>query len=75
MTSSSYNEPNFPHKLLLGDTQISRFCKAFANNSSTNIKFSKTQLSKIVLLRKFIGRFLVPLLKTGLPLMKRYLNR
>ena len=30
-----YNdENNFPHKLLLTDTQVSRLCKAFENNSS-----------------------------------------
>ena len=37
----------FPYKLLLTDTQISKICKAFANGLSANIKFSKTQLSKI----------------------------
>ena len=38
---------NFPHKLLLTNTQVSRLRKAFANNSSANIKLSKTQLHKI----------------------------
>ena len=33
-----------PHKLLLADTQVLKLCKAFANDSSTNIKLSKTQL-------------------------------
>ena len=33
---------NFPHKLLLTNTQVSKICKAFANGSSVNIKFSKT---------------------------------
>ena len=42
------NETNFPHKLLLTDTQVSKICKAFANGSSANIKFPKIQLSKIV---------------------------
>ena len=42
------DETNFLHKLLLTDTQVSKICKAFANSSSVNIKFSKTQLSKIV---------------------------
>ena len=31
-------ERNFPHKLLLTNTQVSELCKAFANNSSANIK-------------------------------------
>ena len=36
------NETNFPHKLLLTNRQVSNFRKAFANNSSTDIKLSKT---------------------------------
>ena len=42
----SNDETNFPHKLLLTDTQVSKICKASANGSSAKIKFSKTQLSK-----------------------------
>ena len=38
----SNDENNFPHKLSLTNTQVSRLCKAFANNSSANIKSSKT---------------------------------
>ena len=37
----------FPRKLLLINTQVSRLHQAFANDSSANIKLSKTQLSKI----------------------------
>ena len=33
---------------MLTDTQVSRLCKVFVNGSAPNIKFSKTQLSKIV---------------------------
>ena len=44
------DETNFAHKLSLTDTQVSKIHKAFANGSSANLKFSKTQLSKIVLL-------------------------
>ena len=34
-----YNdENNFPHKLLLTNAQYSKLCKAFANDSSANIK-------------------------------------
>ena len=32
------DENNFPNKLLLTNTQISKFCKACANNSLANIK-------------------------------------
>ena len=38
---------NFSHKLLT-DTQVSRLRKSFANGLSANIKFSKTQLSKMI---------------------------
>ena len=41
-------EANFPHKLLFTDTQISRRCKAFANDSLANMKLSKTQLSRMM---------------------------
>ena len=60
----------FPHELLLTDRQVSSIRKAFANNSSINIKFSKTQLSKMILSGGFLGKILGPSLKTGLPLMK-----
>ena len=57
----------FHHKLLFTNTQVSKLRKAFANNSSANIKLSKMQLSKIVQSGGFLGRFLGPLLNTGLP--------
>ena len=47
LIGSSDDETNFPHKLLLTDTQVSKICKNFATCLSGNIKFSKTQLSKI----------------------------
>ena len=65
---------NNPHKLLLTNTQVLRLRKAFANNSSANIKLSKTQLHKIGQSGGFLGRLLGPLLKTGLPLMKNVLK-
>ena len=57
---------NFPHELLLTNTQVSKLHKTFANNSSANIKLSKTQLHKIEQWRGFLGRLLGSLLKTGL---------
>ena len=38
--SNSNDETNFAHKLLITNTQVSRLRKAFANNSSANIKLS-----------------------------------
>ena len=37
----SNEKTNFPHKLLT-DTQVSRLRKVFSNNSSANIKLSRT---------------------------------
>ena len=68
VVGDSNDENNFPHKLSLTDTQILKLRKIFANNSSANIKLSKTQLYKIGQWGGFLGRRLGPLLKTGLPL-------
>ena len=64
------NEANFPHKLLLTNRQVANLRKAFPNYLSTDIKLSKTQLSKMIQSAGFLGRLLCPLLKTGLPLIK-----
>ena len=74
IVSDSDDETNFRHKLLLTNTQVSRLCKAFANNSSANIKLSKTELSKIGQSGGFLSRLLGPLLKSGLSLMKNLLK-
>ena len=44
--------------------------KTFANNSSKDIKLSKTQIPKVVQSGVFLGRLLGLLLKVGLLLMK-----
>ena len=38
MVGGSEDGTNFPHKLLLTNTQISRICKAFVNGLSVNLK-------------------------------------
>ena len=47
VVGDSDNKNNFPHELLLTNTQVSKLCKAFANGSSAKIKLSKTQLHRI----------------------------
>ena len=74
MIGNSDDETNFLHKLLLTNRQVGNFRKAFANNSSTDIKLSKTQLSKMMQSGEFLGRLLGPFLKTGLPLMKNMIK-
>ena len=70
MVGNSNDNTNFTHKLLLTNRQVANIRKVFANHLSTDIKLSKTQLSKIIQSGGFLGRSLGPLLKTGLPLMK-----
>ena len=70
MIGNSDDETNFPHKLLLTNRQVANLRKAFSNHTSTDIKLSKTQLSKMIQLGGFRRRLLGPLLKTGLSLMK-----
>ena len=64
----SNDENNFPCESLLTNTQVSKLCKAFTNSSLLNVKLLEIQLHKIRQLVEFSGRFLGPLLKTGLPL-------
>ena len=68
------NETNFPLELLLTDRQISSLRRSFANNSSIDIKLSKTQWSKMIQSGGFLSRLLGPLLKTGLPLIKNVIK-
>ena len=64
------DETNFPHKLLPTNRQVANLRKAFANYLSSDVKLSKAQLFKMTESGGFLGRFLGPLLKTGLSLLK-----
>ena len=70
MVGNSNDNTNFPHELLLTNRQVANIRKAFAKNTSIDIKLSRTHLSKMKQSGGFLGRLLGPLLKTGLPLMK-----
>ena len=74
MIDNSNDESNFPHKLLLTNRQVANLRKAFKNYLSTDIKLSKTQLSKMIQSGGFLGRLLGPLLKTGLQLIKNVIK-
>ena len=74
MIGDSDDETNFPHELLLTGRQVSSILKAFSNNSSVDIKFSKTQLSKMIQSGGFLGKLLGSLLKTELPLIKNVIT-
>ena len=47
MIGDSDDKINFPHELLLTNRQVSNLRKAFADKSSTDIKLSKIQISKM----------------------------
>ena len=68
MVVNSDDETNFPHKLLLTNRQTLSLRKAFNNHTSADIKFSKAQLTKMQ--KGWFLKFLRPLLKSGLPLLK-----
>ena len=55
LIGNSNEETNFPLKLLT-DTQVSKTHEAFADGLSANIKFSKTQLSKMILSGEVVVR-------------------
>ena len=42
------DETNFPCKLLLTNGQVANLRKTFADKSSTDIKLSKNQISKMI---------------------------
>ena len=74
MVGNSNNNTNFPNELLLANRQVANIRKAFTKNTSTDIKVSKTQLSKMIQSGGFLGKLLGPLLKAGLPLIKNVIK-
>ena len=74
MVGNYNDETNFSHKLLLTNRQVANLSQTFVSYLSTDIKLSKTQLSKMKQSGGFFGRFLGPLLKTGLSLMKNVIK-
>ena len=63
MIRSSDNETNFSHKLFLTTENLRQ---TFANHTSIDVKLSKAQLIKMQ--KGGLLKFLMPLLKSGLPL-------
>ena len=70
MNARTLTANNLPHELLLTTRQTTKLRNAIENNMSTDIKLSKAQISKITQSGGFLGKRLVPLIKTGLPLIK-----
>ena len=69
-----FNGNNLPHKLLLTTRQKAKSRNAFEKNISTDIKFSKAQISKKAQPGGFLGSLLSkivgPLMKVAVPLAK-----
>ena len=66
-------------KLLLNDTQVLKIWKAFGNDSSVNINFPNTYLSKMIQSGGFLADLLAPIpqvmFQTGMvPLKKLHQN-
>ena len=74
MNARTLTANNLPHELLLTTRQTTKLKNAIENNMSTDIKLSKAQISKIIQSGGFLGKRLVPLIKTGLPLIKNVIK-
>ena len=68
---------DLPHELLLTTKQKTKLRNAFNNNMSTDLKFCRAQISKIIQSRGFLGSLLSklagPLMKVAIPLAKHVL--
>ena len=69
---------NLPHELLMTTRQKTKLRNAFKNNMSTDVKLSKSQLSKIIQSGGFLGSLLSkiagPLMKEAAPLARNILT-
>ena len=69
-----FNGNDLPHELLLTTRQKTKLRNAFNNNTSTDLKLSKAQISKIIQSGGFLGSLLSelagPLMKVAIPLEK-----
>ena len=72
-----FNGNDLPHELLLTTRQKTKLRNAFNNNTSTDLKLSKAQISKIIQSGGFLGSLLSklagPLMKVAIPLEKKVL--
>ena len=66
LNKKKFEDKELPYKLFLTIRQITKIRNAFTNNVSTDIKFSKTQISKIIQIGQFFGSWLNNLGKKAL---------
>ena len=55
MSLKMFNENNLPHEFLLTTRQKANLRNVFNNNMSIGLKFSKTEISKIIQSGGFLG--------------------
>ena len=76
MSSKIFDGNDLPHELLLTTWQKAKLRNAFNNNMQTDVKLSKTQISKIIQSGGFLGSLLSkiagPLMKVAVPLAKLF---
>ena len=72
-----FNGNDLPHEFLLTTRQKTKLRNAFNNNMSTDLKFSKAEISKIIQPERFLAELLSklvgPLIKVAIPLAKNIL--
>ena len=68
------SENDLPHELLLRTRQTTKLRNTIENNTPTDMKLSKAQISKMIQSGGFLGKLLGPLLKTRLPLIKNVIK-
>ena len=72
-----FNGNDLPHELLLTTRQKTKLRDAFNNNMSTDVKYSKIQISKIIQSGGFLGSLLSKLvgllMKVAIPVAKNVL--
>ena len=77
MSLKMFNGNDLPHELLLTTRQKTKLRNAFNNNMSTNLKLSKSQISKIIQSEGFLGSLVSklagPLMQVAIPLAKNVL--
>ena len=77
MSLKNFYGNDLPHDLLLTTRQRTKLRNAFNNNMSTDLKFSKAQIFKIIQSGGFLGSLLSkiagPLIKVAVPLAKSIL--
>ena len=72
-----FNGNDLPHELLLTTRQKTKLRNTFNNNTSTDLKLSKAQISKIIqsggFLQSLLSKLAGPLMKVAIPLAKNVL--